>query len=197
VAADIDRSVFVVPDWDAPLNVDASLRAVPDGATVKGMFLQRLLDDAAAKGVAPAGRGPYRAFKDYPLRELLEIEVELAPRLFPAVALREGLRRLGWTAYPTLVSSLIGRIIFGVLGDDLPAIFRTAMKGYKVSISVGSASVIEVGSNHAVIRLQEMYNFADSYQVGVFEGVFRHYDRSGKVKCHRTGEFDLDILAMW
>jgi uncharacterized protein (TIGR02265 family) len=193
----LEFSEFTVPDWDAPLDPEEHARTVPTHATVKGMFMQKILDEAGHRGVAVPDHGPYRAFKDYPLRKLLDLEVDVAPRLFPDVSLREGLRRLGWTAYPALLDSVIGRVIFGVLGRDLPAIFRTTTKGYKVSLSVGSADVIEVGDSHAVIRLREMYNFADAYQVGVFEGVFRHYDRPGEVRLRRVTAFDVDILAVW
>jgi uncharacterized protein (TIGR02265 family) len=193
----VEFSEFAVPDWDAVLDPEEYARAVPAHATVKGMFMQKILDEAGHRGVALPDHGPYRAFKDYPLQKLLDLEVDVAPRLFPDVSLREGLRRLGWTAYPTLLDSVIGRIIFGVLGRDLPAIFRTTAKGYKVSLNIGSADVIEVGDNHAVIRLREMYNFADAYQVGVFEGVFRYYDRPGEVRLRRVTAFDIDILAVW
>jgi uncharacterized protein (TIGR02265 family) len=197
MAIAIDTRAFEPPPWDAALDPQEYIEAIPREATVKGMFLQKIVDEATKAGIDPPQRGPYRAFRDYPLREALDLEIAVVPQMFPEVSLREGMRRLGWTAYPTLLDSMIGRVIFGVLGEDLPAIFKAAAKGYRVSVSIGRAHVIEVGTKHAVVRLEEVYNFPDCYQVGVFEGVFRHYQRTGTVECHAKGKFDIDILARW
>jgi hypothetical protein len=62
----------------------------------------------------------------------------------------------GLSRPPTSTASKGGPSILGVLGRDLPAIFRTTAKGYGVSLGIGSADVIEVVDSHAVIRLREM-----------------------------------------
>ena len=61
------------------------------------------------------------------LTEHLEALVKTAELLHPDADLREGLRRVGQTAYPTFVQTMLGRVLFGVLGSD--ALLPAALEG--------------------------------------------------------------------
>lgn len=185
-------------DWDASLDADEYLQATPSHITVKGMFIQSLLDAVTAAGMSLEGRSRYSAFKDYPLTELMEVEVAAAGRLFPELPLRRALRRFGWSAFPTLMSSMIGRVIFAPVGNNLRAAIKLAARGYRVSISHAKVSVEDRDDPQSVyVQLGDMYNFADSYQVGVFEGAAHHYEREPTVTVHRRSRVDVDLLVRW
>ena len=196
---DIDKDEFVFPSYGGPLDSAMYVSSVPPHAMVKGMFINSVLEHAREHGVSVPGRGPYRSFKDYPLREALEIQLEVVERLYADRPVREGLRDLGRLAYPTLAHSMIGRVVFGPLGDNLPALFKIAAKGYALSQTVGRAEVLEVHHDSAVVRLTEMYDFPDCYQVGVFEGVLRHHKHRGDVKIRVVPDdpFTLDMWIRW
>lgn len=197
-ALDHDLEAFESIDWRAPLDADAVLEGVPPGVTVKGMFIARLVRDAERAGVSLEGTGTYRSFKDYPLRELMDIELAIAREMFAEIPLREALRRLGRTAFPTLMESLIGRVIFAPAGRDLGRVIRLASKGYKVSISDANVSVVDIGEPHGVIvRLSRLYNFAGSFQVGVFEGAVEYYDCTPNIRIRDRGVHDVDLLVRW
>lgn len=191
-------SGFEVPDWNAPVDVDAQLEQTPSDVVVKGMYFEGLLREAAKRDVEAApGHPKYRAFKDYPLRELMKLELDLVPKFFPEASLREGLRRLGWLAYPILIDSMIGKIIFGVLGDDIAKVFKVSAKGYAVSINRGRAVVLDSGPDFARIHLTEMYNFPDCYQLGVFEGALRYYGREGEIVVRTMSDIEVELFVRW
>jgi len=185
-------------DWDAPLVADEYLRATPQNITVKGMFIQSIVDAVTAAGMSLEGRARYSSFKDYPLTELMEVEVAAAERLFPELPLRRALRRFGWTAFPTLMSSMIGKVIFAPVGKNLRAAIKLAARGYRVSISHARVAVVDDPDPETLhVQLADLYNFADSYQVGVFEGAVKHFGREPSISIRRRSAADVDLLVQW
>jgi uncharacterized protein (TIGR02265 family) len=191
------RPGFSVPDFAAPLDVGARLKLIPPHATVKGMVLDGVLKETARLGQALPTRGPYVGYKDYPLPEFLALQVEAAARVFPALPPREGLRRLGQGAYPALFQSMIGRVLFGVLGKNPETLVKVAPKGYAVTGNTGQVDVIEATPQGALLRFQEFYGFLDSYHVGVLEGAITACNRSGRVLFKPLGEVDGEMLCEW
>ncbi|MEM6993693.1 MAG: DUF2378 family protein [Myxococcota bacterium] len=191
-------SGFAPIQWSDPLDAEAYLNAVPAGVTVKGMFITRLLDDAANAGVTVEAGGPYRGFKDYPLQEMMTLMLRLATTMHAELPLRDALRRLGRTAFPALMQSMIGKVIFAPVGRNMAGVLRLASKGYAVSLSVSNVRVHELDEPRAVIvRLADIYNFADSFQVGVFEGAFAYYDHEPTIAIKRHSLSDVELLVRW
>lgn len=190
-------SGFVEPPWDVELDPQLYFDDTPSEALVKGMYPKGLIDQLNARGTPAEGYGRFRAFKDYPLVDYMRLEVDAARLMFPDVSLREGLRRVGWTAYPILRESLIGKVIFGAFGDSVGGIVKLASKAYRSSLTMGHAETLEQGEGHAIVRLSQMYNFADSYQVGVFEGVLRHQEREGGVLIKAEQRWQVDVYMWW
>jgi uncharacterized protein (TIGR02265 family) len=166
----------------APLDLRAHLDAVPSHGEVRGMYFVALLE--ACKRLAPSAKASlarwldrrFVAFRSYSLRDYLELSHEVATALYPRVPPREALRRLGWQAYPTFASSMVGRVVMGVFGSDLERIFAAAPRAYELSVKPGRAESHRMGAAHYRVLLSEIYNFVDSYQVGVLEGAIRHAD---------------------
>jgi uncharacterized protein (TIGR02265 family) len=161
------------------------------------MFMNDLLAHVAQAGGAPITDKRYVIFKDYPMREYIELAPQAAARAFPSLPMREALRRIGRSAYPTLADTMIGRVIFGVLGKDLEAVMRVAARGYAVSQSHGVAEVLEVGPGRARVQLTNLYTFVDSFQVGVFEGAILACGRTGEVRARVESIATAEILATW
>ncbi len=188
---------FVVPDMNAPLDVGAYLAACPADAKIKGMFVNDLLAHVAQAGGAPITNKRYVIFKDYPMREYIELAPQAAERAYPTLSMREGLRRIGRSAYPTLADTMIGKVIFGVLGKDLEAVMRLSTRGYAVSQSPGAAEVLEVVPGRARVRLTNLSAFVDSFQLGVFEGAILACGRTGEVRARVESIATAEILATW
>jgi len=183
---------FVAIDWSAPIDVAQRLAAVPDRAVVKGMFFRRYLDE-----LGESGDRRYSSFKDYPLRDLMALQVRVARARHPDVPLREGLRRVGWLVFPTLLDSLVGRVLFGVLERDVGRIVSAVSKGYSLVQTTGKAEVLLNRPGEARVALREMYNFADCYQVGILEGVMRHCGLDGEIRLRTQGVADVECACRW
>jgi len=188
---------FGRPDWDAPIDVDGRLEGAPSDGWVRGMFFQGLVDFVRAKTGQPVGRERYLAFKAYPLREYIELLASLAGAAFPDVPLREGLRRLGHRAYPNLMASTIGRVLFSVAANDFGEALRLVGQVYRVVANPGRVLVAQVEPGFALLELRSMWTFADAYQVGVFEGGMKAYRREGEVQVRVRSLSEVDLSLRW
>src|SRR5690606_14131331 len=101
------------------------LATIPPNATIKGMFVQGLLDclpreqRLAAFAHKPELVRRRVGFTDQFLTEFVEVAVGVAAALFPRDPFGLGLRQLGAVSYDTFLKSLTGRVVFGVLGGDI------------------------------------------------------------------------------
>jgi uncharacterized protein (TIGR02265 family) len=178
---------FTLPDWHAPLDAAAQIALTPEKATVKGLYFHDVVNIASPYGTVEKARPRYLPFLDYPLREFMELLVAAAGIVYPREPIRNGLRRLGRHAYPTLGETLIGRALFGVAGEDFGLILSLASRAYSLSLSPGEVTLAERESGHAILTLREIWNFPDAYQVGVFEGALIATGLRGEVRsgCSR------------
>ena len=190
-----ETDTFAAPQFTLPVDLAAQKRLVPPGATVKGMQLQGLLDEQARCGHTPAGR--YVAFRDYPAEELLERLIETAARCHPSVPVREGLRRVGHSAYGTLARSTIGKVLFAVAGTAPRQFLEMTTRAYSVSGSTGASEVLSMRDREAVVRLTEIYSFVDSWHVGIFEGAFRAIGAPCVVRVRPRSPMSAEFLLHW
>lgn len=185
------------PSWTLPLDTDAAIAAVPEDATMTGMFLAALVAVASERGVElPSARPRYVAFQPYPLREHCRLLVELSRLGFPNRPLREALRRVGRGAPEVLLGSTVGRVVLGSVEGTVP-ILQAMAKSYALHMRPATLDVIQTGERQAVVRLNEVYNFADCHNVGVFEGVLRYAGVDGRVRIHSRSPTRADLCCDW
>ena len=54
------------------------------------------------------------------------------------------------------------------------------------------------GAKHrAVVALRDLWNFPDSYQVGVFEGAMETFGLRGDIRVRVHSLADVDLLITW
>lgn len=198
-AARVER-VYTAPRFDTDIDTEVYLGRVPPDAYCKGMFFHDVLD--AVRSVDPdaarrLARRRYLHFKDYPLREHMELTDEAVRLLYPGLPTREAMRRLGWLAYPTFVESMIGRVVFGVLGKDLDRIFEVGPKSFDVSLTRGRAVATRLGHGHWQYAFRDIYGYLDAYYVGVVEGPIRHHRLTPDVRVHLTTLSDGVMDIRW
>jgi uncharacterized protein (TIGR02265 family) len=161
------------------------------------MFLQSIADAAKAVSGAQHGRGRWVAFKDYPGREWMSLLAECGRVVHPRALPREGIRRLGQSAYPTFAESTIGRVVMSVAGNNLTAALRQAPRGYAVS---GSGFTVELGSlteGRGLFHLRGTWDFPEAWHVGVFEGMVQAFHKQGTVRVHTLSLCDVDLELTW
>lgn len=168
----------------------------PGGHTVKGMYLAGILDALDARKVR---RPDFRvqAFRDYPLRQYMELLLDAAVTLYPNQPIRAALISLGRLAIPTFASSIVGGVIMGTVGRSWDIALKCVSKGYQVSLRPGNATVTGMSDGRAVLQLREVWNFPDSYQVGVVEGLLEWCDLQGSVTARVLAPCDVDLEIEW
>jgi uncharacterized protein (TIGR02265 family) len=188
---------FQLPDFEVPLDLETRLDEAPEDGRVKGMFFQSILEQVAAAGASYPTEQRYFGFKDYPLRDFLRILGEAAPLAHPGESPREALRRVGRQVYPTFVQSMVGKVLFGMVGDDFSAALSLAGKAYRISQTVGSAEVGENEAGRAIIHLRDVWAFPDAYQVGIYEGGLDVFGLEGEVRVRLLSSCDADLEVRW
>lgn len=170
----------------------------PESATVKGMYPADLLKSLDRKRLQRPTDKRFIAFKDYPLREYMGLLIQGAELLYPKLSPREGLRHLGLDVYPTLANSTVGRVIFSIAGKNWVHALKLAPRAYGISLSPAQVTLSDLRENSARLELRDVWNFGDSYQVGVFEGAMSTFGVDGCVRARRLKRrCDVDLLMEW
>jgi uncharacterized protein (TIGR02265 family) len=162
---------FALPDPARPLDVDEICATLPSDIVLRGMFLQGVVDMCAKRGQPLVGFGPYIAFKEYPVATHVRLLAAAGRALYPQDSARRAFQLLGRDAYSTLVDTMIGKVIFGVLGRDIVRITRLVGKAYEVAGRGVTATLLEMSDRHSHVAIDGAFALADNYHVGAFEGV--------------------------
>jgi uncharacterized protein (TIGR02265 family) len=170
---------FSAPDFTGPLDLPAHLAATPVDESCKGFFFTGVVDlvrklrpgrdDELLDGVV--GRR-WVAFRDYPLRDNLRLLSNAVGILYPRLAGRDAMRRMGWLAHPFFAESIVGKVVYGLLGSDPDALIASGPRAYELSLRYGRMYVQRCGPRHWRARLEHVA-FFDTYHVGVVEGALR------------------------
>lgn len=188
---------FHEPPWSAPLDVAATVAAIPEGATISGMFIAPLAQEAKRRGVTlRAARDRYVPFSFYPLREHAAVLVETCERLYPDRPLRQALRKLGRGAPKALVASTLGKVVLGSV-QGVHDVVTAMAKAYPLNARPSSVTVLSSGPGRAVVRLEEIHYFLDSHHVGTFEGVLKYAGVQGRVLLAMRSPSAADLLLEW
>lgn len=188
---------FSEPSWHAPINVAQVLAAIPESATITGMFLEPAAREARQQGrPLPSARERYVPFRFYPLREHAQLLVEACAAYFPQLPLRKALRKLGRAGPNAFLASTLGRVSMGGAHGTFDFIARLA-KSYPINVPGTQAEAHELDAHNAIVSLRHLFYFADSHHVGVFEGVLRYAGVQGEVKVRALGLHDVDLWCSW
>jgi uncharacterized protein (TIGR02265 family) len=171
---------------------------VPAQATVKGMFISGCVESLGRLGYSHPKGERFLPFRDYPLTTFMGFMLEAVARTWPDESPREGLRRLGQLAYPTFAASMAGRVLMAVAGTDWPSALQLTRRAYELSLSHAKVTVRNLEEKSAVLEFREVWNFADSYQVGVMEGALHSYEMRGVVRAELLGRScDVNMHISW
>lgn len=197
--------LFREPRTDCPVELEAHLKLLPPGATCKGMFMRDLLGmvrkHATAEEVALRAKVTprrYLAFFDYPMTENVPLTVEAAKLLSPGQATAKGLRLLGRACFRSFLSTTPARILMSLAGaGDVGAVFMLTPKSYAMSVNYGRISVERISDRCVHVAMNDYPSFLETYQVGIFEGVFDHFKVEGRVRIALTDLANATIELTW
>ena len=188
---------FIDPAWDAPIDIAAELRRIPDSAKQKGMFLIPMVAEAKRRGLAlPHARERYVPFQDYPLREHAQLLAECAEGFFPKEPMRQALRRLGRAAHKVFVESTVGKVVWAPVNDPYSAL-EALFKSYAISVPGCSIQVTSRSGNSATIRFDRVYYFLDCHHIGCLESAVRAFGGTPRVKIKADTATSGEFLCEW
>jgi uncharacterized protein (TIGR02265 family) len=192
-----DTSLFVEPPWASPLVADDAIAKIPEDATISGMFLAPLLQEAKRRNVTlPSARARYVSYTFYPLREHARLLVETCELMLADRPLRQGLRKLGRGAPQALVASTLGKVVLGS-AVGVHGVVKAMIKAYPLNARPCHAEVLELSERRAVVRLEGVHYFLDSHHIGTFEGVLKYAGVQGRVLIAKRGAGSADLLLEW
>jgi uncharacterized protein (TIGR02265 family) len=173
------------------------IERTPVRNTVKGMYVSGIVQALSERNLTPREQVRYQAFKDYSLRDYMKLCLDAGLSLYPGRAPKHGLRSLGQLAIPTFAQSISGAVVMGTVGRSWELALRCVSRGYQISLKPGQAIVAELTSNNALVQLRSVWNFGDSYQVGVVEGLMDWCGLDGEVVATTLSASDTDLTLRW
>ena len=182
-------------DFSAPIDIEARIAETPETATAKGMFFEPLARSGRQWAIPCEAR--YVPFRDYPMRDYIRLLAAYGRKRHPDVPLREAMRRVGWEAFPALMSSVAGRVLYTFAGRDVRAALRLAPEAYKHSIKPGSVVSRLNTPSQVLLEYRDVWNLAECYQVGVIEGGCRAFGAEARVLVRAHSSASLDMLIRW
>jgi len=187
---------FSKADWNAPLELEKRLQAIPSHATVRGLFFRDLMAQFPQVR-AHLIRDRYLPFGSYPFTEWVQVLTTTARVCFPECPPREGIRRIGRRAFPALNESQAGRVLFALAGHGVLATISASSKAFALAQSVGSCEVISLKPGMALLRIRDGWDYPDAYYVGVYEGIFEVFALTGEVDVRVHSLCDCDLRLSW
>ncbi len=194
-AQGLSVSDFRPVDFAAPIDLEARIAETPETATAKGMFFEPLARSGRQWAIPCEAR--YVPFRDYPLRDYMRLLVAYGGKRYPDVPIREAMRRIGWEAFPALMSSVAGRVLYTFAGRDVRAALRLAPEAYKHSIKPGSVTMRVNTPSQVVLEYRDVWNLAECYQVGVIEGGCRAFGAEARISLRVHSSASIDMLVRW
>jgi uncharacterized protein (TIGR02265 family) len=173
------------------------IEKTPATHSIKGMYVAGLEDTLRAMGATRAVPVKAQQFRDYPLRDYMESLLDASVTLFPSRPMSDALKLLGEQAIPTFASSIVGSVIMGTVGGNWALALKCVSRGYEVSLKPGKAVVAEISSGRARVELRDVWNFGESYQVGVIRGLMQQCGLSGDIVAEVKSQCDVDLRLEW
>jgi uncharacterized protein (TIGR02265 family) len=164
------------PKLTHEIDVERYLRACPPHATTRGTFF-KYVREAVEKKIGADPRlltgltnTDWMAFRKYPLREFMQLSVNAARIAHGEEAISEGLRRVGWLAFPSFAATMAGRVVLFAFGERLENVVSAMPKAYLVAVPGTVVETEELGARLYRVTMRNVYNFVDTYHLGVLEG---------------------------
>jgi len=193
------------PSLHQMIDVERYLKACPLEESTQGTFLQYIRDEVVKRtGKAPARlfeglpRDRWLPFLKYPLRELMHLVLNAAHILHPKEPLAEGLRRVGWFAYPSFAATMAGRVVLYAFGETLEDVVRSVPKAYAICVPDAQATLTAQKERHFRLEFRGVHCFVDTYHRGVLEGAIWSHGFEPVVEVTAGARIcDADMVADW
>ncbi len=187
----------------ASLDIEPWLAAVPEGATIKGIFPSRTaqqlgekeFERLASRMLRAPRLGKYMPFNDYPLRDALRLGVAAAARAHPRLPLREAFRRHERGNITTFAASVAGGVMLSLVGNVEAALLKVPA-ALELMSHFGSAQARAVGGG-VQLEFRGKPSWVDTSGIGSLEGVVQHFGATPTIELTMLSIHDADCLVTW
>jgi uncharacterized protein (TIGR02265 family) len=191
------HSDFIEPPWEAALEPESVIDAIPREALIAGMFFGAVQKGAERRGIAlPDGHERYLPFGFYSISKFAPLLVTAARLFYPDRSLRQGLRAIGSAAPAAFSSSVLGKVTLGS-AEGVHAVVSAIVNTYSINVRPSHCFVIESSSSSMIVSLNDVYHFLDSHHVGVFEGTLKYAGVEGQVRIAAKSAVSAELLLEW
>lgn len=192
-----DLSDFIDPPWQAPLDPEVVIAAIPREALIAGMFFVAVQKGAERRGVSlPDANERFLPFGFYSISKFAPLLVSAAKLFYPERSLREGLRAIGRAAPEAFSSSVLGKVTLGS-AEGVHAVVSSIVNTYAINVRPSRCSVVESTQSSMIVSLEHVYHFLDSHHVGVFEGTLKYAGVDGRVRIASKSATAAELLLEW
>ncbi|MEC7523031.1 MAG: DUF2378 family protein [Myxococcota bacterium] len=177
---------FAPFDFDAPLDVDARLAALPAGRRVRGFVFNAV---ARRLGLDEPKR---TAFREYPLEDFVRL-------LAQAERDGEGARRLcaaGEQIGPALQESTAGRVLFALIGGDLMRAGQYAERAWRLGVSFGDLRTTERPPRAFDVSVRDVWAF-HAYLFGAIKGTCELFEPDARIRYRWVSLSAFDVRVEW
>lgn len=198
----MSRRFRVTPDVSLEQELDADDRVArtPRDHTIKGMFLTRharWLEEElpALRPQLLVQTASYNPFGDYPQADHARLAIAAARKLFPALPLAEGLRRVERHAADVFVGSSVGRVLSSLASDP-----STGLRMFPMAwrhMQTGGELTVVPGSRGVRIEVRDLAPWLDCSMIGSLEGAVVFFGRRPVIEVELTSDFDASYEVTW
>lgn len=189
----MSQDKFTDINWFAPFDLQRYRSIVPEDAKVKTIFARDVVNQLQRRDKTIQPPKDLITGKDCSLRAYMTLLHDASKVLYPDQPPRIAMRQLGRSVFPTFVESLVGRVILGVMGEDVVGIIKLSNKAASATISTGEVAIVMAARGEAILHFRNIY-LSDTYQVGVMEGML-DATRRRNVKV-RLNSYSIDDVYM-
>jgi uncharacterized protein (TIGR02265 family) len=185
---------------DPSLSMAERLAQAPSDGLVKGWLCQSIIENAKRHGVDLVLERRYFGFKDYPVREYLELLAQAAVTVRREEPAQRTLRVLGQGVYESFSQSLFGKVIMAGLGkghEGARTGLRLIAHVYKRTSNHAIARFTEPADDVALVELSNVWSFPDAYHIGIFEGAARGFGGDVRVEIEKSSLSEASLKFQW
>lgn len=168
-------------------SIEEERARIPPEAMVRGFVVADVLATAARAGHSLRQDLELSAWRLYPATLYLDVLVEAARAVHPALPLDDGIRALARTTFLALAANPMGRAIFGAAGKQLRTLLWLTAQGFQLSgFHHATAELVDCGQDSAVLRIDNCPALLETAVAGGVEGLLEACRLHGEVRAERV-----------
>jgi hypothetical protein len=187
-----------------PIDNEAFVRGIPENALDKGFFSNQFIEvieqnnPTALPQYLKLYPEKFPAFRDVSLKISTRRFFETACLAFPELPPAEAMRRVARQIYPQILGTMLGKVIFAMLGKDIVSILRNGPRAFELFEKNGTRATFSLLShNHCRYDFEPSYNLIEATQVGIFEGAALYCGFATEITVQRTDWFCGSLECRW